>query len=444
MRLSAFGCRLSAKLPKSLAESRLPSPCPRAYPYFLSANRRWTVAERRQPKDGSDVGALFSSVPFSGFGPNRLDPSPASNAVHQVDGGRPSVLRARLRQLCPKRPGVYGMIDARGTLIYLGKAKALRARLLSYFRARSRDPKAGRILRETRAITWEHAPSEFAALLRELELIRAWRPRFNVRGQPHRRRRAYICLGRQPAPYAFLAQRPPAGVLASFGPVPAGRRTREALRHCNDWFQLRDCPQSQTMHFADEGDLFPTLRTAGCLRHEIGMCLGPCAGACSRTRYHDHVRAARAFLCGASTVLQELERDMTAASTALAFERAAQLRDRLEAFRWLQEQLLRIRLARRRHSFIYPISDPHGNAVWYLIHRGGVERAIAAPVDAAARREAAQSVHDVYRTKQPRLEPAAVGEIEAVLLVAAWFRRHPEERAKCLRPGELLRRMKHY
>jgi excinuclease ABC subunit C len=344
--------------------------------------------------------------------------------------------------MCPKRPGVYGMIDASGTLIYLGKAKALRSRLLSYFRARSRDPKAGRILRETRAITWEHASSEFAALLRELELIRAWRPRFNVRGQPHRFRRAYICLGRRPAPYAFLAQRPPAGVLASFGPVPAGRRTREALRLCNDWFQLRDCPQSQTMHFADEGELFPTLRRAGCLRHEIGTCLGPCAGACTRTLYHDHVRAARNFLCGASTILEEIERDMTAASTALAFERAARLRDRLEAFRWLQEHLQRIRLARRRHSFIYPISDPRGQGVWYLIHRGGVQRAIAAPVDAAARQEAVRSVREVYRKKQPRLEPAAVGEIEAVLLVAAWFRRHPEERARCLRPGELLRKIK--
>ena len=157
---------------------------------------------------------LFSCGRFTGFGPNRFDPWLHANAVHQVEGGRPSTLRARLRELCPRRPGVYAMIDAHGTLIYLGKAKALRPRLLSYFRARSRDPKAGRILRETRAITWEHAPSEFAALLRELELIRVWRPRFNVRGQPHRRRRAYVCLGRPPAPYVFLSRRPPAGVSA--------------------------------------------------------------------------------------------------------------------------------------------------------------------------------------------------------------------------------------
>ena len=334
------------------------------------------------------------------------------------------------------------MIDAHGRLIYLGKAKALRPRLLSYFRARSRDPKAGHILRDTRAITWEHAPSEFAALLRELELIRVWRPRFNIRGQPHRRRRTYVCLGRPPAPYAFLSRRPPAGALGVFGPVSAGRRAREAVYYCNDWFRLRDCSQAQAMHFADGTELFPTVRTAGCLRYEIRTCLGPCAGACSRKKYYDHVRAARAFLCGAPVVVERLEREMMEASQALAFERAARLRDRLESFRWLQEHLKRIRLRRQSHSFVYPVSGHQANDIWYLIHRGNVEWTIAVPDDAVGRRRAARSIRAVYQTKRPRPERPTVEEVDTILLVAAWFRRHPEERARCLRPGELLRRIK--
>src|ERR1700739_4950098 len=72
---------------------------------------------------------------------------------------------ARIRQDCPRRPGVYGMVDARGEVIYVGKAKSLRARLMSYFRPRSRDPKAGRILEAARRIAWELLPREFAALL---------------------------------------------------------------------------------------------------------------------------------------------------------------------------------------------------------------------------------------------------------------------------------------
>jgi excinuclease UvrABC nuclease subunit len=133
---------------------------------------------------------------------------------------------------------------------------------------------------------------------------------------------------------------------------------------------------------------------------------------------------------------------MTAASSALAFERAARLRDRLESFRWLQEHLKRIRLARRAHSFVYPVSGHHANDIWYLIHRGSVERVIAVPRDAVGLRRTARSVGTIYRTKRRRPEPHAVEEVDTVFLIAAWFRRHPEERAKCLRPGELLRRIK--
>src|SRR5207302_1043858 len=150
---------------------------------------------------------LFARLVFSSFGPNRLFPDvpPVAVAIH---GRRPSRLREQVRTACPRLPGVYGMVDRRGELIYVGKAKDLRARLLSYFRPNSREPKAGHILHETRLLAWEVGPSEFAALLRELELIPRWHPRCNVQGQPRRARRVYVCLGRRPAPYAFLASRP--------------------------------------------------------------------------------------------------------------------------------------------------------------------------------------------------------------------------------------------
>src|SRR5205085_7713609 len=182
---------------------------------------------------------------FTGFGPSSLNPLPELPAWFQVRARGTSGLRAQVRQECPRRPGIYGMVGARGELLYVGKAKCLRARLLSYFRTHSRDPKAGRILQHARSIAWEIVPSEFAALLRELELIRRWQPRFNVKGQPRRRRRTYVCLGRHPAPYVFLAPRPVGNALACFGPVPAGEQAREAVRRLNDWYGLRDCSQKQ-------------------------------------------------------------------------------------------------------------------------------------------------------------------------------------------------------
>ena len=218
---------------------------------------------------------LFARHVFTGFGPNRLFPE-ATPAVTAIHGQRTSRMRDRVRKDCPRLPGVYGMADRRGELIYVGKAKNLRARLLSYFRPNSREPKAGHILHETRLLAWEVDTSEFAALLRELELIRRWQPRFNVQGQPRRARRVYVCLGRQPAPYAFLAARPASTAQVVYGPVPAGRTAREAVRRINDWYRLRDCPQAQTMAFADQNELFPMIRAAGCIRHDIASCLAPC------------------------------------------------------------------------------------------------------------------------------------------------------------------------
>src|SRR5262249_59620109 len=124
-------------------------------------------------------------------------------------------------------------------LIYVGKAKCLRSRLLSYFRPRSRDPKAGRIVEHTFVIAWELATSEFAALLRELELIRRWQPRFNVQGQPYRRRRrVYVCVGRRPAPYVFTAAAPPRTARDIFGPVPKGGTVRGGVGGVEAWFRV--------------------------------------------------------------------------------------------------------------------------------------------------------------------------------------------------------------
>jgi excinuclease ABC subunit C len=340
-------------------------------------------------------------------------------------------LRAKVRKDCPRLPGVYGVVNVNGELVYVGKAKSLRARLLSYFRPRSRDPKAGCILRQARALVWEVLPSEFAALLRELELIRCWQPRLNVQSQPRRRRRCYVCLGRQPAPYVFLANRPAARPTACFGPVPACRTVRDAVRYLNDLFRLRDCPRAQVMVYADQHEMFPSPRTAGCIRHELGACLGPCAAFCSRRQYADQVRAARAFLDGTETsLLPAIERDMTAAATVLAFERAAGLRDKLGVLRWLRERLDRLRQIRSQHTFIYPVPGHDGNELWYVIHQGQVKVAIPAPRCPEDERTALRTIEKMCKDKRCGPGPIPLEEIDGVLLVAAWFRRRPEERGR--------------
>jgi excinuclease ABC subunit C len=378
--------------------------------------------------------------PFENFGPSALDPWKDPLAWLCFQGERANSLRRRVRHQAPKLPGVYGMLSADDELIYFGKAKCLRARLLCYFRPRSRDPKAGRILKQTQRIVCEVQSSEFAALHRELELIRRFRPRFNVQGQPRHRRRQFVCLGRKPAPYVFLTRHPPAWVRALFGSVPGGETARQAVRWINDAFGLRDCPQSQAMRFADQGALFPLVHGAGCLRHEIGTCLGPCTGELTQARYSQGVRAAQAFLYGEdTTTLRRLHEQMAAASKAQEFEKAASLRDKWRAVRWLCEHLDRLRQAQRLGTWIYPVRGEGRRDMWYVLHAGRTAAALPWPKDANAIKATESILETVLRREKEAALRQTSKEIEDVLLASSWFRKHPDEKALLRDPEDVLK-----
>jgi excinuclease UvrABC nuclease subunit len=152
------------------------------------------------------------------------------------------------------------------------------------------------------------------------------------------------------------------------------------------------------------------------------------------------VKATQAFLAGTDdTPLQTLEREMTAAAETLVFERAAALRDKLEVLRWLRDHLERLRLAREQHSFIYPVRSENGQETWYLICHGRVAAALPAPHDEVSRARTAAAVANAFHEKQARSRLLAVEEVDGVLLVAGWFRRYPEERARTLDPEHVLK-----
>jgi excinuclease ABC subunit C len=385
------------------------------------------------------MSGLFSTGPFVTFGPSSFLPAAEKPRVFHTADGKTTRLRSQIRQLTPRRPGVYGMIDAHDELIYVGKAKNLRSRLLSYFLPRSRAPKAGRIVAQSRRILWEVCTGEFASLLRELELIRRWRPRFNVQGQPLRRRQTFVCLGRTPAPYAFLAAHPPRTASSIFGPVPAGRRAAEAVRRLNDHFQLRDCPSAVEIVFPDQGQLFEQLREAGCMRLELQTCVGPCTGGCSRSDYQAQLHQARAFLAGtASDALAPLRQQMAAAAAAQNYERAAALRDRLAPLEWLASRLERLRYARRRLSFIYPVTASDGVQTWYLIHGARTLVAVAAPTDAESKENARRAIDAAFRTERPAWLREAYEYADGMMIVLAWFRKHRTELERTLSPQQAL------
>src|SRR3954464_5397621 len=105
-------------------------------------SRTLTDGTKRQPR-------LFADD-FDGFGPSRFRPADEETPTREVRGRRASKLKRGVKKHAPKAPGVYGMIDGRDRLVYVGKAKNLRSRLLSYFRENSREPKAGKIIGQTK------------------------------------------------------------------------------------------------------------------------------------------------------------------------------------------------------------------------------------------------------------------------------------------------------
>lgn len=386
--------------------------------------------------------SLFPNQPVIDFGPNHLHEFQPRPTAQQIKGSKPSVLRSFVKQLCPRKPGIYGMFNAHGYLIYIGKAKSLRTRLLGYFRSKSRDPKAGRIIRNTTRLAWEICPNEFAALHRELELIRRWRPRYNVIGQPHVQRPIYVCLGRAPAPYVFLSRKPPKDVMATYGPISSNWRAGEAVRRLNDLFQLRDCAQTQTMHFREQGELFPLELTPGCLRYDIGTCTAPCAGTCSRSEYFDQVQSVQNFLEGKNDQpLRQLASEVDQAARAYQFERAAVLRDRLEVLTWLSEQLHHTHKLRKRGNMIYPLTGNDGKTIWYFIHMGQTVRAIPKPTDDTTRKEALRLIHAIYRKDFVTSGEQLLARRDSILIVAHWFRHYPRERDQTLTPEKAIKHL---
>ena len=127
-----------------------------------------------------------------------------------------AALRTRVRGVAEHRPAVYRMVDPTGKILYVGKAKRLRARLLTYFRARYPDDKAARILYAAHDIQWDYVPSEFAAYLGELRQIRKFRPYFNHKANRTRRSVLIKIAGGRPASPA--APRSPRTTRAATGP----------------------------------------------------------------------------------------------------------------------------------------------------------------------------------------------------------------------------------
>jgi excinuclease ABC subunit C len=351
-------------------------------------------------------------------------------------------LREQVRSAARNLPGTYRMVGEAGEIVYVGKSKRVRARLLSYFRAREGD-KAWRIVSEARSLSWEYEPSEFAALLRELELIKRHRPRFNVR---HKRdgRYSFLKLAFGAAPKLYVVRTVADDAAAYFGPFRGGRRIEEAVRELNDVLGLRSCALSTPIVFADQADLFSVDRTPGCYRQAVGRCVAPCAALCTEADYLHRVALARAFLEGnADEPLRWLQGGMEEAAGSWNFEYAARLRDRAHRLQQLRDDFARMRATLDRLSFLYTVPGHDGEDRIYLIRRATVRAWVAVPNSSAERRRLRALVQRHYGDPEPASALVAKAQVDEILLLARWFRRYPEELERAVLPEVAAERAAH-
>ena len=232
-----------------------------------------------------------------------------------------------LKHLTPK-PGVYQMFSDRGEVIYVGKARNLKSRVTSYFRASGLTTKTMALVRRIADIQVTVTASETEALLLEQSLIKAERPHYNV---VLRDDKSYPFIYRTPhEDFPRLAFHRGARKKTGryFGPYPSAGAVRESLNILQKLFQIRQCDDS-----------FFKNRSRPCLQYQIRRCSGPCVGLVSPDDYADDVRLAELFLEGNNAqILDEYKAKMDAASEDLEFERAARFRDQISKLRRIQEQ----------------------------------------------------------------------------------------------------------
>ena len=198
----------------------------------------------------------------------------------------------------------------------------------------------------------------------------------------------------------------------------------EILNRC---FQLRDCSNRTKFIFADQLQLFDLERRPGCLRYEIGTCLGPCVEGCSRTAYEQQVQSGLDFLHGQSgRVIEMLDGLMHTASRRNHFEHAILLREDLKTISWLARRLGDYERARREYNCIYPVAGCDGRDIWYLIRRGAIVQAAASPITSTDRKKVRReflALSEIPR-KDGDSDDGTIGVVDA------WFRRNLQERAR--------------
>ncbi|MBC7146717.1 MAG: excinuclease ABC subunit UvrC [Thioclava marina] len=253
-----------------------------------------------------------------------LSPAPATRPQHGLTGH--ALIADYLKRL-DGSPGVYRMLNAKGEVLYVGKARNLKARVSNYARPSGHSARIARMIFETASMMFLTTRTETEALLLEQNLIKQLKPRYNVLARDDKSFPNILIATDHPFPMIKKHRGARKEKGHYFGPFASASAVNRTLNHLERVFLLRNC-----------SDAMFDSRTRPCLQYQIKRCSGPCVGKISEADYAELVEDAKRFLQGKSTTIQrELAEQMQTASDAMEFERAAALRDRIKALTNVQQ-----------------------------------------------------------------------------------------------------------
>ncbi|TCS67617.1 excinuclease ABC subunit C [Primorskyibacter sedentarius] len=246
----------------------------------------------------------------------------------QTTGNAPTghrLIQSYLKTL-DSSPGVYRMLDAQARVLYVGKARNLKARVSNYARPSGHSGRIARMIRETASMMFLTTRTETEALLLEQNLIKQLKPRYNVLLRDDKSFPNILVSKEHAFPQIKKHRGAKKDKGAYYGPFASAGAVNRTLNQLQKVFLLRNC-----------SDAMFESRTRPCLLHQIRRCSAPCVGKISEAEYLESVAEAERYLSGKSTQIQEtLARQMQEASDAMEFERAAALRDRIRALTQVQ------------------------------------------------------------------------------------------------------------
>lgn len=224
-------------------------------------------------------------------------------------------------QALPLLPGVYLMKDALGNIIYVGKSKALKNRVSSYFSGSQKPSKVERMVRCIHDFSIQLTDTELDALILECRLIKKYKPLYNrLLKQDHRYRYLYLNLEEQRPRVRLVREQTEKGIY--FGPYEKGQSLFEAVQAINEYYELPDCKDYDTKE--------------GCLTYKRQKCLGPCKKPFEEERFKQQLRGVRLFLQGEDhSIIKFYETQMAKAAQMLAFEEASALKEKWQALKSL-------------------------------------------------------------------------------------------------------------